>query len=54
VVDSLSEDGTAEIARKRESRVIQNEWPGTIAQKNLALDAAKCERAIALDCDGRL
>ncbi len=54
VVDSLSEDRTAEIARERGARLIQNEWPGNVAQKNLALDAAKCEWVIALDCDERV
>lgn len=54
VVDSFSEDRTAEIARKRGARVIQNEWPGNVAQKNLALNAAKCEWVIALDCDERV
>ncbi len=54
VVDSFSEDRTPEIARRQGARVIQNEWPGNVAQKNLALDAAKCEWVIALDCDERV
>ncbi|UCD70739.1 MAG: glycosyltransferase family 2 protein [Syntrophobacterales bacterium] len=54
VIDAFSKDRTAEIARKRGARVIQNEWPGHIAQKNLALDAAKYEWVIALDCDERV
>lgn len=54
VVDSFSEDRTVEIARRRGARVIQNEWPGHVAQKNLALDAAKCEWVISLDCDERV
>lgn len=54
VVDSFSEDRTTEIARKRGARIIQNEWPGHVAQKNHALDAAKCEWVIALDCDERV
>ena len=54
VIDSFREDRTPEIARKRGARVIQNEWQGHVAQKNLALDAAKCEWVIALDCDERV
>jgi len=54
VVDSFSEDRTAEIARTRGARVIENEWSGHVAQKNFALDAAKCEWVIALDCDERV
>jgi glycosyltransferase involved in cell wall biosynthesis len=54
VVDSFSTDGTAEIARKRGSRVIQNKWPGNVAQKNLALEAATGEWVLALDCDERV
>lgn len=54
VVDSFSEDGTTEIARKRGARVIQNVWPGNVAQKNLALQAAKCEWVINVDCDERV
>ncbi len=54
VVDAFSEDGTAEIARNRGAKIIQNRWPGHVAQKNLALETAKSEWVIALDCDERV
>ncbi len=54
VVDSFSEDRTAEIARGRGASVIHNKWPGHIAQKNFALDTAECEWVLALDCDERV
>jgi hypothetical protein len=34
--------------------VIQNQWPGHVAQKNVALEAARSEWVIALDCDERV
>jgi glycosyltransferase involved in cell wall biosynthesis len=54
VVDSFSQDRTAEIARRRQARVIQNRWPGHVTQKNVALDAAGGEWILALDCDERV
>ena len=54
VVDSFSQDRTAEIARGRGARVIQNRWPGHVTQKNVALDAAEGEWILALDCDERV
>ena len=54
VVDAFSRDRTTEIARKRGACVIENEWSGHVTQKNIALDAARCEWVIALDCDERV
>jgi len=54
VIDSFSEDHTADIARGRGARVLQNPWPGHVAQKNHALDTARSEWVLALDCDERV
>lgn len=40
VVDSGSRDRTVELARKAGARVLHNEWRGTAAQRNWALDHA--------------
>ena len=54
VVDSFSQDRTVDIARELGARVLQSEWKGHVAQKNLALDEARCDWVLALDCDERV
>lgn len=53
VVDSGSADGTVELARKYTPRVLQNPWPGYVAQKNFALDQASGDWVLCLDADER-
>ncbi len=53
VVDSGSADGTVDLARKHTAKVIFNEWPGYVAQKNFALDQATGDWVICLDADER-
>ncbi len=54
VVDSFSKDRTAEIAREKGARVIQEAWRGHIGQKNLAVEAAASEWILSIDCDERV
>jgi len=54
VVDSFSRDRTAEIARQRGARLIQAEWPGFVAQRKRAMEAASGEWVLCLDCDERV
>lgn len=54
VVDSGSSDRTIELARAKGARVIHNDWPGHVAQKNFALDQAAGDWAISLDADERV
>ncbi len=54
VVDSGSTDGTLEIAREIADRVVENPWPGYVAQQNYALDQARGEWILALDADERV
>ena len=51
VVDSGSTDGTQDICRKAGARVISNSWPGYVAQKQFALEAATHEWILCLDAD---
>src|SRR5947207_13951194 len=53
VIDSGSTDGTVELAKKITPKVIFNEWPGYVAQKNFALGEATGDWVIALDADER-
>jgi glycosyltransferase involved in cell wall biosynthesis len=53
VVDSGSTDRTVEIAKELTARVIHNDWPGYVAQKNFALDATTGEWVLCLDADER-
>ena len=55
VVDSGSTDRTREIAAQAGARVIRNEpWPGFVAQRNLAADAAGHDWILAVDADERV
>jgi glycosyltransferase involved in cell wall biosynthesis len=54
VVDSLSTDDTAAIARQRGARVECREWPGYIEQKNHAASVAKHDWILSLDADERV
>lgn len=51
VVDSGSTDGTREIAASFGARVIQNDWPGYGAQKNIAQDHCRYPWVFNLDAD---
>lgn len=55
VVDSQSDDGTAETARAMGAQVITTtDWPGFGKQKNRALDAARGRWVLSLDADERV
>lgn len=54
VVDSGSSDRTADIARSLGARVIVKDWPGHIAQKNFALEAASGDWVLSVDADERV
>jgi glycosyltransferase involved in cell wall biosynthesis len=51
VVDSLSEDRTAAIARAAGARVVEQEFLGYVKQKQLALDLARGRWVLSLDAD---
>ncbi len=51
VVDSMSTDGTVEIAKAYTDRIFQREWPGYAAQKNYALSKAETDWVLSLDAD---
>lgn len=51
VVDSGSIDGTPAICENAGARVIFNEWPGYVAQKQFALEATSSEWILSLDAD---
>lgn len=51
VVDSLSNDGTQEIARNLGAKVIEQPFLGHIAQKNYAKSMASNEWVLSLDAD---
>lgn len=53
VVDSGSTDRTVEIAQKHTDRVIHNDWPGYVNQKNFALEQTTGDWVICLDADER-
>lgn len=53
VLDSGSTDGTPEVARSLGARVIETDWPGHVAQKNRALEAATQPWVLCLDADER-
>lgn len=54
VVDSGSTDGTVEIARKYGARVIQQDWLGFGPQKQFAVEQARHDWVLCLDCDERI
>ena len=55
VVDSGSQDNTVAIAKQFGARVIINaQWPGFGAQKNLALSYASCPCVLSIDADESL
>src|SRR5713101_5943926 len=55
VVDSGSTDRTLEIARAAGARVLVNSpWPGFVAQRNVAVEAARHDWVLALDADERV
>ena len=53
VVDSGSSDKTVELAQKHTDRVLHNDWPGYVAQKNFALEKTTGEWVLCLDADER-
>lgn len=54
IVDSGSTDRTCEIAARYQARVIHNDWPGHVAQKNVALDHCTQPWVLSLDADEAL
>lgn len=53
VVDSGSTDGTRELAERAGARVIEQEWLGFGPQKRFAVDAARNDWVLCVDCDER-
>jgi glycosyltransferase involved in cell wall biosynthesis len=54
VVDSLSTDDTAAIARRYTDRVVVRDWPGYVEQKNYAASLASHDWILSLDADERV
>lgn len=54
VVDSNSTDNTVAIAQKYTDRIILQDFLGFIEQKNFAVQQAKNDWVLSLDCDERL
>ena len=54
VVDSGSEDATAEIAERNGARVIQSEWRGFGPQKQFAVEQASHDWVLCIDADERV
>ena len=55
VVDSGSTDRTRALAEQTGARVLVNApWPGFVAQRNFAVDAARHDWILALDADERI
>ena len=54
VVDSDSNDGTAELAARHGARVLQKEWLGFGPQKQFAVQAARHDWVLCLDADERV
>lgn len=54
VVDSGSDDGTAEIAGQHGARVIQSEWRGFGPQKQFAVEQANHDWVLCIDADERV
>lgn len=53
VVDGGSRDGTAEIARRHGCRVLHRPFDDFAAQRNFAMDAARCPWVFSIDADER-
>ena len=51
VVDSMSNDRTAEIAAEFTDKIYEREWTGYVEQKNFALSKAKGHWILSLDAD---
>jgi glycosyltransferase involved in cell wall biosynthesis len=54
VVDSASNDATAEIAARRGARIVQKEWLGFGRQKQFAVEQARNDWVLCLDADERV
>jgi glycosyltransferase involved in cell wall biosynthesis len=54
IVDSGSEDGTAEIAIRHGARVVQAEWRGFGPQKRFAVEQARHDWVLCVDADERV
>jgi glycosyltransferase involved in cell wall biosynthesis len=54
VVDSGSDDETAELARAKGAQVTQHAWQGFGMQKNFALSLARGEWVLSIDADERV
>ncbi len=54
VLDSGSTDGTQDLCRAAGARVIETDWPGWVAQKNRAVEAAENDWILSLDADERV
>jgi glycosyltransferase involved in cell wall biosynthesis len=54
VVDSGSDDGTAELARAKGAQVVQHAFAGFGPQKNFALSLAKGDWVLSIDADERV
>jgi glycosyltransferase involved in cell wall biosynthesis len=54
VLDSGSTDDTVEICRAAGARVVETDWPGWVAQKNRAVEAAGNDWILSLDADERV
>jgi glycosyltransferase involved in cell wall biosynthesis len=54
VIDSGSTDATVAIAKEYTERVYVRDWPGHVAQKNRALEAAANDWVFCIDADERV
>ena len=54
VVDCGSTDGTVDIARRRDARVLCRDWSGYVDQKNFAAERASNDWIFSLDADERI
>jgi glycosyltransferase involved in cell wall biosynthesis len=54
VVDSMSTDGTIEIAQKYTDKVFTNPWPGYSNQKNFGHSKCQYEWILSIDADERV
>jgi glycosyltransferase involved in cell wall biosynthesis len=54
LVDSGSSDETVEIATAAGASVVEEQWRGFAAQRNVALDHAHCEWVLEVDADERI